>query len=55
LNGNSIASGGFVIQKNTTSAPRFNSASILIETNRLDLPAGFGDVFICANGALSAA
>jgi iron complex outermembrane recepter protein len=51
LTGNSIASGGYVIQKNYNLGTAINSGIDTQLNYRLDLPAGFGDVSFALNGA----
>jgi iron complex outermembrane receptor protein len=51
LNGNSIASGGYVIQKNYNLGTAINSGIDAQLNYKLDLPPGFGDVSFALNGA----
>ena len=51
LTGNSIASGGYVIQKNYNLGTAVNSGIDTQLNYRLDLPPGFGDVSFALNGA----
>jgi iron complex outermembrane recepter protein len=50
LNGNSIASGGYVIQKNYNLGTAINSGIDAQLNYKLDLPPGFGDVSFALNG-----
>ena len=51
LTGNSIASGGYVIQKNYNLGTAINSGIDVQMNYRFDLPPGFGDVSFALNGA----
>jgi len=51
LTGNSIASGGYVIQKNYNLGTAINSGIDTQLNYKLDLPPGFGDVSFALNGA----
>jgi outer membrane receptor protein involved in Fe transport len=51
LNGNSIASGGYVIQKNYNLGTAINSGIDAQLNYKFDLPPGFGDVSFALNGA----
>jgi iron complex outermembrane receptor protein len=51
LNGNNIASGGFVIQKNYNLGTAINSGIDVQMNYRFDLPPGFGAVSFALNGA----
>jgi iron complex outermembrane recepter protein len=51
LTGNSIASGGYVIQKNYNLGTAINSGIDAQLNYRVDLPPGFGDVSFALNGA----
>jgi len=51
LNGNSIASGGYVIQKNYNLGTAINSGIDTQLNYKFDLPPGFGDVSFALNGA----
>jgi iron complex outermembrane recepter protein len=51
LTGNSIASGGYVIQKNYNLGTAINSGIDTQLNYKVDLPVGFGDVSFALNGA----
>jgi iron complex outermembrane receptor protein len=51
LTGNSVASGGFVVQKNMNLGTAINSGIDVQMNYKLDLPPGFGDVSFALNGA----